>query len=59
MFRLFKPNSNIKMLQKKYEKLKFEAHQLSTINRKEGDLKEVEAEEVLKKIEAFYDKENK
>lgn len=40
-------------LQAKYKKLSEEAYRLSTIDRKKSDAKTVEAEEVLKQIEAI------
>ena len=53
MFGLFKKKSEIDVLQKKYEKLMSQWHELSSINRTESDKKYAEAEEVLKKIEAL------
>jgi len=53
MFGLFKKKSETEVLQKKYEKLMKEWHQLSTINRSESDKKYAEAELVLSQIEAL------
>lgn len=41
------------MLQKKYEKLLKQSHELSTTNRAESDKKMAEAEEVLQKLDAL------
>ena len=51
MFGLFKKTSEIDKLQKKYEKLMKEWHELSTTNRAESDKKFAEAQEIVKKIE--------
>ncbi|WP_040253636.1 Lacal_2735 family protein [Psychroserpens mesophilus] len=51
MFGLFKKTSEIDKLQKKYEKLMKEWHELSTTNRSESDKKFAEAQEIVKKIE--------
>ena len=51
MFGLFKKTSEIDKLQKKYEKLMTEWHELSTTNRSESDKKFAEAQEIVKKIE--------
>ena len=56
MFNLFKKKSEIEILQKKYEKLMAQWHQLSSINRAESDKKYAEAEEILEKIEALKQK---
>lgn len=53
MFGLFKKKSEIDVLQKKYEKLMSQWHELSSINRAESDKKYAEAEEILKKIDAL------
>ncbi|SHJ39580.1 Lacal_2735 family protein [Aquimarina spongiae] len=53
MFGLFKKKSEIDVLQKKYEKLMSQWHELSSINRAESDKKYAEAEEILKKIEVL------
>ncbi|MBQ0734974.1 Lacal_2735 family protein [Aquimarina celericrescens] len=53
MFGLFKKKTEIEVLQKKYEKLMGQWHELSSINRTESDKKYAEAEEILKKIEAL------
>jgi hypothetical protein len=58
MFGLFKKKSEVEKLEEKYEKLLKEAHTLSTINRKESDLKQAEAAEVLKKIEEIQKQSN-
>ncbi|MBR9847395.1 MAG: Lacal_2735 family protein [Algicola sp.] len=51
MFGLFKKTSELDKLQKKYEKLMKEWHELSTTNRAESDKKFAEAQEIVKKIE--------
>jgi hypothetical protein len=53
MFGLFKKKSEVEKLEEKYEKLLKEAHTLSTVNRKESDMKQAEANEILKQIEAL------
>ncbi|PWJ43093.1 Lacal_2735 family protein [Sediminitomix flava] len=53
MFGLFKKKSKAEILQKKYEKLLKESHDLSKSNRMKGDQKYAEAMEVLKEIEAL------
>ena len=53
MFGLFKKQSDVKKLQKRYEKLMSEWHGLSSINRAESDKKYAEAEAILKQIEAL------
>ena len=53
MFGLFKKKSEIDVLQKEYEKLMSQWHELSSINRAESDKKYAEAEEILKKIDAL------
>lgn len=51
MFGLFKKTSEIDKLQKKYEILMKEWHELSATNRAKSDKKFAEAQEVVKKIE--------
>ncbi|MDZ7848958.1 MAG: Lacal_2735 family protein [Owenweeksia sp.] len=51
MFGLFKGKTEKEKLQKKYEKILKEAHELSTTNRAASDKKQAEAQEVLQKIE--------
>ena len=51
MFSIFKKKSPKDKLSSQYKKLMEESHRLSTTNRKASDLKRMEAEEVLKKIE--------
>ena len=53
MFGLFKKKTELEVLQKKYEKLMSQWHELSSINRAESDKKYAEAENVLKEIEAL------
>lgn len=57
MFNLFKKKSPLKNLQDKYKRLLAEAHSLSQRDRKAGDQKMVEAEEVAKEIEKLRVKE--
>ncbi|WP_426429981.1 Lacal_2735 family protein [Winogradskyella sp. HB-48] len=53
MFGLFKKTSEVDKLQKKYEKLMAEWHQLSTTNRAKSDEKYAEAQKVLEQLEAL------
>ena len=53
MFGLFKKKTPEEKLQEQYEKLIAEAHKLSTVDRKASDLKAMEADEVLKKLDAL------
>ena len=50
---LFKRTTEREKLQKKYEKLLQESFKLSKSNRQASDAKQVEADEVLKQIEAL------
>ncbi len=56
MFGLFKKKSKIEILQQKYEKLLKQYHELSATSRVESDKKYVEAQEVLKEMEAMEKK---
>lgn len=58
MFGLFKKKSEVEKLQKQYQQLMKEAHQLSHQDRKASDLKMAEAEEIAKKIEDIRQKES-
>jgi hypothetical protein len=51
MFGLFKKKTELEKLQEKYKKLLAESHSLSQRDRKAGDMKMAEAEEVAKKID--------
>lgn len=53
MFGIFKKKSEKEKLNAQYKKLTSEAHRLSTTDRRASDLKQTEAQEVLKKIEAL------
>lgn len=53
MFKLFKKKSEEEKLQEKYKKLMEEAFKLQTINRSDSDQKYLEADNVLKQIEAL------
>lgn len=53
MFGLFGKSSEIEKLQKKYKKTLEESYKLSHSNRAASDQKAVEADEILKKIEAL------
>ena len=55
MFGLFKKKSKIDILQKKYDDLMQDYHSISKINRREADKKFVEAEAVLKEIDALLE----
>lgn len=56
MFGLFKKATEEEKLQKEYKKLMQEAYKLQSINRSESDQKYLEADAVLKKIEALPSK---
>lgn len=56
MFGLFKKKSKTEVLQKKYEKLLKQSHDLSTSSRVESDKKYVEAQAVLNEIESLSGK---
>jgi hypothetical protein len=58
MFGLFKKESEIEKLNKKYAKLMQEAHTLWQTNRAAGDKKMAEAEEIGKQIEELKIKGN-
>ncbi len=51
MFGLFKKKSPIEKLQEEYQALQQKAFELSKINRAESDKIQMEAQEILKKIE--------
>jgi hypothetical protein len=51
--RTIQKKSEAEKLEEKYQKLLKEAHALSTVNRKESDLKLAEANEVLKQIDTL------
>lgn len=51
MFGLFKKRSEMEQLQEQYKKLTEEAFRLSAIDRRKGDEKMAQADEVAKKIE--------
>lgn len=51
MFGLFKKKTEKEKLNAKYKKLMSEAHRLSQIDRKAGDAKMAEANDVLNQIE--------
>lgn len=53
MFGFFGSGNKLKRLEKQYRKLLEESHALSSVNRARSDMKRAEAEEVLKKIDAF------
>ena len=57
MFGLFKKKTEKEKLNDQYKKLIAEAHKLSTTDRKGSDLKQMEASEILKKIESLEEKE--
>ena len=56
MFGLFKKKSEIEKLQEKYKKLMEEAFKLQSINRSDSDQKYLEADQLLKTIEALQAK---
>lgn len=56
MFGLFKKTSEVEKLQKKYKKLMEDAYKLQSINRSDSDQKYLEADAVLKEIEALQSK---
>lgn len=53
MFGLFKKKSKSELLLEQYKKLQEEAYRLSTIDRKAADAKTMEAEGIMKEIEAL------
>jgi hypothetical protein len=53
MFELFKKKSEAEKLQEKYKKLMEEAYKLQSINRSDSDAKYLEADNILKKIDAL------
>ncbi|MGV3599130.1 MAG: Lacal_2735 family protein [Bacteroidota bacterium] len=53
MFGLFKKKTEAEKINEQYKKLLAEYHRLSTVNRKEADLKMAEAEAIAKKLEAL------
>lgn len=53
MFGLFKKQNEAEKLQTKYKKLMKEAYDLQSVNRSASDQKYLEADQVLKKIEAI------
>ena len=53
MFRLFKKKTEIEKLQDQYTKLMKEGFDLQSVNRSASDRKYVEADQILKKIEAL------
>ncbi len=59
MFKFFKKKSELEKLQDEYKKMLKEAYQLSQTDRKKGDAKQAEAEELWKRIEKLKLVENK
>ncbi len=53
MFGLFKKKSEVEKLQEKYKKLMQEAYNLQSINRSDSDQKYLEADQILKQIDAL------
>jgi cell fate (sporulation/competence/biofilm development) regulator YmcA (YheA/YmcA/DUF963 family) len=53
MFGLFKKKSELEKLQEQYKKLQEESFNLSKTDRKAADAKAMEADEIMKKIEAL------
>jgi hypothetical protein len=56
MFGLFKKKSEVEKLQGQHKKLLEEAYKLSTTNRSASDKKQLEAQQILDKIEALQNK---
>ena len=56
MFGLFKKKSEVEKLQDKYKKLMEDAYKLQSINRSDSDQKYLEADNLLKEIEALQAK---
>lgn len=56
MFGLFKKKSEEEILQKEYDSLMKEWHELSSINRAESDKKYAEAQRVSQKLEVLMKK---
>ena len=53
MFGLFKKKTEQEKLQEEYENLMSESYRLSRTDRRAGDLKRAEADELLKKIDGL------
>lgn len=53
MFGLFKKKSEVEKLQDQYKKMMKQAYDLQSINRKDSDQKYLEADNLLKKIDAL------
>lgn len=53
MFGLFKKKSESEKLQEQYKKVMEEAYKLQSINRSDSDAKYLEADNILKKIDAL------
>ncbi|WP_299056544.1 Lacal_2735 family protein [uncultured Polaribacter sp.] len=53
MFGLFKKKSELEKLQLSYKKIMEEAFKLQSVNRTESDKKYLEADNILKKIDAL------
>ena len=51
MISLFKKKSKVDILNKQYERLLKQSHELSTVDRTKSDAKFAEAQEVLKQID--------
>lgn len=58
MFGLFKKKSALEKHQELYKKLMEDAYKLQSINRSDSDQKYLEADLILKKIEALQAKKN-
>lgn len=56
MFGLFKKKTELEKLQDNYKKLMEEAYKLQSVNRSDSDQKYLEADNLLKKIEALQAK---
>lgn len=56
MFKFFRKKSELEKLQSKYKSLLKESFELSKINRTKADEKTLEAEEILKEIDAIKNK---
>lgn len=56
MFGLFKKKTELEKLQDNYKKLMEEAYKLQSVNRSDSDQKYLEADNLLKKIEAIQAK---
>jgi len=53
MFRFFKRKTEVEKLQTKYNQLMKDYHELSKVNRREAEKRYVEAEDIIRQINAM------